>query len=876
MSLMTQLSLTVVRYAVSGACKIAGLPTGGEQAAEFLISRFSDPSQRLSVAATTATDRAWKTLELTLAGVSNWDRIFKLAEDRAFAEEFRLALVIVKYDDSVVDKGEFFRACLTELRAARTTTALSGSLEADELRRHQRAMAGYAAPTLVAAEWFAAGAMADECERLGYTNLAKFLRFRVRVDDDELPFLTVAVRYYFRQAVTADDDLSREWVFAKLEAIGSTQEQQFTKLSGTLDRHVARLEGMLAGVVVVTEETRQGVDRLEVGQQKSAGLLEDIRHELVEMRRIFGLTGREVRPADASRIQQQADARRVGEMSTRVRTLPEEARRRHPELVLAAAHLDYAAGNQDQAIAGFQAAAALVDDAEAQAEAHYNAYRAALERHAGRKVKSPDDYDLALRELMDAARLAPARYTPFDLHEYLPKGILGHGGFGVTIHCHEVNADRDVAIKVLLADDLERKIEDVIQEGRILAKIRHDNVVELKAVRFADPVKKARPYFVMEYLEGFTTLADRVQQQGPLELRDMVMIAPQIAEGLKAAHDKGVFHRDVKPANVMVRKGPGGWQTKIIDFGLALKRETVETVAGASTSHHRQTTIGNSIAGTVDYAAPEQMGKLPGTLIGPYSDVYGWGKTVCYALFKTPTPGSRHFKEQSVPETLRELLEACLDDEPPHRPQTFAEVLRRLADFAGAMNPPLAPIAEPQTVARPVKWFYFHKDKECGPVSEEELKGLFLSGTITPDQEVWHKGMDDWLPARKVQDLVPKGASSGVRVKFVWPRHEMKNWLDRQGKHVYERNGLKVYVDGKFKAEGNQLEGLDLTFEVGQGKHDVEVVWLDGGREVDRKTFKLKLLRQGDYEVRFVFLAKSGFLSRSMQESTLEVLKEPD
>ena len=140
---------------------------------------------------------------------------------------------------------------------------------------------------------------------------------------------------------------------------------------------------------------------------------------------------------------------------------------------------------------------------------------------------------------MAAARLDPARYTPFDLHEYEPVRVLGHGGFGVTVLCREVNTGRDVAVKVLLEDELARGINDVLEEGRILTKLRHPNVVELRTVRFADPARKARPYFVMEYLDGFATLADHVRTHGPLQPRDMAVIAPQIAAGLEAAHGSG-------------------------------------------------------------------------------------------------------------------------------------------------------------------------------------------------------------------------------------------------------------------------------------------------------------------------------------------------
>jgi hypothetical protein len=131
----------------------------------------------------------------------------------------------------------------------------------------------------------------------------------------------------------------------------------------------------------------------------------------------------------------------------------------------------------------------------------------------------------------------------------------------------------------------------------------------------------------------------------------------------------------VKPANLLVRKEETGWKVKLIDFGLAMPRKVVETTHKATTARQRETMIGSSIAGTLDYSAPEQMGRRKEP-VGPYSDVYGWAKTCCYALFQTTQPLMKHWK--SVPEPLAELLEKCLEEDPRQRPARFSEVLNSL------------------------------------------------------------------------------------------------------------------------------------------------------------------------------------------------------
>src|SRR5262249_38145177 len=142
---------------------------------------------------------------------------------------------------------------------------------------------------------------------------------------------------------------------------------------------------------------------------------------------------------------------------------------------------------------------------------------------------------------------------------------------------------------------------------------------------------------------------------------------------LHAAHGRGILHRDVKPANLLVRRPAAGadWQVKLIDFGLALRRTGRDTLLASS-----NTLTGSSIAGTLDYAPPEQMGKLPGTPVGKAADVYGFARTCCYGLFQTPQPLPRHWR--SIPEPLADLLESCLEDQPARRPQDFQAVLDRL------------------------------------------------------------------------------------------------------------------------------------------------------------------------------------------------------
>src|SRR5207244_2844264 len=133
-----------------------------------------------------------------------------------------------------------------------------------------------------------------------------------------------------------------------------------------------------------------------------------------------------------------------------------------------------------------------------------------------------------------------------------------------------------------------------------------------------------------------------------------------------------ILHRDLKPDNVLIRKEGDSWNVKIIDFGLAFRPDTIETSKGNNEDSIR----GGSVAGTLKYAPPEQTGELKGVKPGPYSDVFAFGKTCFYALFKTTQPRRRQL--DSLPHNLADLLEDCIEQSVATRLPSFDSVLRLL------------------------------------------------------------------------------------------------------------------------------------------------------------------------------------------------------
>ena len=164
---------------------------------------------------------------------------------------------------------------------------------------------------------------------------------------------------------------------------------------------------------------------------------------------------------------------------------------------------------------------------------------------------------------------------------------LGHGGMGVVYKAEDVKLRRFVALKFLpphLVDSPELK-ERFLVEAQAAAALNHPNICIIHEVG----EDEGRPYIAMEFVDG-ETLKDKLRQ-GPLKAEAALKMAGQVAAGLGEAHHKGIIHRDVKSANIMVTaKG----QAKVMDFGLAKLR-------GGSSLTKTQTTIG-----TVAYMSPEQ------------------------------------------------------------------------------------------------------------------------------------------------------------------------------------------------------------------------------------------------------------------------------
>src|SRR5262249_32087812 len=154
----------------------------------------------------------------------------------------------------------------------------------------------------------------------------------------------------------------------------------------------------------------------------------------------------------------------------------------------------------------------------------------------------------------------PGSLGRLDHYEVLE--VVGQGGMGLVLRARDTKLLRVVAIKVLAAPLAASGSarQRFAREARAAAAVRDEHVIAIHAVRDDAPV----PYLVMEFIDG-CNLEDLLRRGGPLEVKQVLRIGIQAASGLAAAHQQGLIHRDVKPANILLENGVQ--RVKLTDFG---------------------------------------------------------------------------------------------------------------------------------------------------------------------------------------------------------------------------------------------------------------------------------------------------------------------
>jgi len=271
--------------------------------------------------------------------------------------------------------------------------------------------------------------------------------------------------------------------------------------------------------------------------------------------------------------------------------------------------------------------------------------------------------------------------------------VIGRGGMGIVLKAFDPALNRHVAIKVLAAEWAHNATarRRFAREAKAAAAVVHDHVVPIHYVDAAGEV----PYLVMACISGHS-LQERLDQSGPLELKEILRIGMQAAAGLAAAHAQGLVHRDIKPANILLENSVE--RVRITDFGLARAVDDVsQTQSGV-------------LAGTPQYMSPEQAA---GYAVDHRTDLFSLG-SVLYAMCTGRSP----FRAETAVAVLRRICDGRphpIRDINPEIPDWLAEIIGKLheknpadrfqtaSEVADLLEQHLAHLQQPQSVPRPGK-----------------------------------------------------------------------------------------------------------------------------------------------------------------------------
>ena len=248
------------------------------------------------------------------------------------------------------------------------------------------------------------------------------------------------------------------------------------------------------------------------------------------------------------------------------------------------------------------------------------------------------------------------------LQNYRVLRKLGHGGMGIVYLAEDVHLRRQVALKVMhqcLVSDLAAR-KRFLREAQAMAAVQHMHVATVFNVGMTpNHDHKEVPYLAMQFLEG-ETLQDRLLRKPAFTFAEVLRIGREIAEGLGAAHAKGMVHRDVKPTNIWLVRPQGS--VKILDFGLAQLLECTSTVSSLG-----------QIIGTLHFMSPEQA---CGDSVDARSDLFSLG-CVLYAMLARKLP----FEAKTPTEVLKKLVEeepVALQDCVPGVPLALGQLVHSL------------------------------------------------------------------------------------------------------------------------------------------------------------------------------------------------------